>query len=60
MISVCTYKILKAFVFIFKVKQGKAHELCGKEGVECKEGQEKGADEGVFENEDYIYTQSVP
>lgn len=42
--------------------QGKYKELCDKNGVGCKQGQEGGAkrEDEVFENEDYIYTQSVP
>ena len=48
---------------MFQVKlQGKYKDLCGEKDVECKQGGEKGArrEEKVFENEDYIYTQSVP
>lgn len=48
------------------MKAGKANELCGKEKeTECK-GQEKRVSEDeeearhVFENLDYIYTQSFP
>uniref|UniRef100_A0A2N9EH86 Uncharacterized protein n=1 Tax=Fagus sylvatica TaxID=28930 RepID=A0A2N9EH86_FAGSY len=32
---------------------------CSKDGVECKEGN-GGSEENVFENEDYIYTNSLP
>ncbi|KAL1820356.1 hypothetical protein ACET3Z_015225 [Daucus carota] len=45
-----------------QVDLGKYKALCGEKDVECKQGGEKGArrEEKVFENEDYIYTQSVP
>ncbi|KAJ8557322.1 hypothetical protein K7X08_002947 [Anisodus acutangulus] len=34
---------------------------CGKEGGDCKQENGKGeAEEKLFENEDYIYTQSLP
>lgn len=37
--------------------QGRAG--CGTEAVECKEGNEV-PEESVFENADYIYTNSLP
>ncbi|WOG81797.1 hypothetical protein DCAR_0100948 [Daucus carota subsp. sativus] len=47
------------------VKAGKANELCGKESTtECKGKHKRDAREEearhVFENQDYIYTQSIP
>lgn len=38
--------------------QGKAE--CRKEDIECKEGNGGSDQENVFENEDYIYTNSLP
>ncbi|KAK4721930.1 hypothetical protein R3W88_012163 [Solanum pinnatisectum] len=39
----------------------KKGEGCGQEKGDCKQGNGKGgAEEKLFENEDYIYTQSLP
>lgn len=49
------------------MKAGKANELCGKQSnAECKginkrgTGDEEEEARHVFENQDYIYTQSIP
>ncbi|KAL8110696.1 hypothetical protein AgCh_026436 [Apium graveolens] len=45
------------------VKAVKANELCGKESnAECKQMHKEEEEEAshVFENQDYIYTQSIP
>lgn len=45
------------FVFTLKGEKGG----CGEERGDCKQGKGKvGAEEKMFENEDYIYTQSLP
>lgn len=46
-------------VFVFTLKGEKGG--CGQERGDCKQGNGKGgAEEKLFENEDYIYTQSLP
>lgn len=44
-------------LILMDVMQARAE--CSKDGVECKEGN-GGSEENVFENEDYIYTNSLP